>query len=240
MDHLDPTLKRDAWTREEEDLISEAHDRMGNRWTDIADLLPGRTENAIKSHWYSSMRKNLRRSSISTTATAAAAATNDSSSGSSGRGGGNSINDMDSSNNDKPCKREDTAMAPCNSASTRFSGCSSGGGGKVSLSQHTGGDAARRNQGNSRNVCTIPKTSDDHYSVKWSELESSGGDNSDPSTIVDSTSAGEVVAATVAGEVPSSVIPTNDAVFPTGGKRNCWQVLSRVLPCDSRLLARTL
>ncbi|KAJ7977760.1 Myb transcription factor [Quillaja saponaria] len=64
INYLRPDLKRGTFSQEEENLIIELHAVLGNRWSQIAVQLPGRTDNEIKNLWNSCLKKKLRQRGI--------------------------------------------------------------------------------------------------------------------------------------------------------------------------------
>ena len=62
--YLRPDLKRGLLSEEEEKTVIDLHAELGNRWSKIASHLPGRTDNEIKNHWNTHIKKKLRKMGI--------------------------------------------------------------------------------------------------------------------------------------------------------------------------------
>ncbi|KAL7529462.1 hypothetical protein ACHAWF_002983, partial [Thalassiosira exigua] len=53
MHQLRPGIKKGAWTDDEDRLVLTLQEQLGNKWKEISEQLPGRSDNCVKNRWYS-------------------------------------------------------------------------------------------------------------------------------------------------------------------------------------------
>ncbi|XVE91528.1 hypothetical protein REPUB_Repub01dG0017400 [Reevesia pubescens] len=59
INYLRPDIKRGKFSLQEEQTIIQLHALLGNRWSAMAAHLPKRTDNEIKNHWNTHLKKRL-------------------------------------------------------------------------------------------------------------------------------------------------------------------------------------
>lgn len=59
INHLQPCLKKTPWTAQEDQIICQSHELLGNQWAKIARLLPGRSDNSVKNRWNATLSKKF-------------------------------------------------------------------------------------------------------------------------------------------------------------------------------------
>lgn len=71
--HLDPSVKKDAWTDPEDKKLMSLHDSLGPRWSNISKMLTGRTAQQCRARWFQLSAAEDDALSEGTTVSAAAA-----------------------------------------------------------------------------------------------------------------------------------------------------------------------
>ncbi|XP_022145017.1 transcription factor RAX2-like [Momordica charantia] len=74
LNYLRPDIKHGSFTEEEDSVICTLYSSIGSRWAVIASQLPGRTDNDVKNHWNTKLKKKFNSVSETPNPTVAAAA----------------------------------------------------------------------------------------------------------------------------------------------------------------------
>ncbi|KAG2657674.1 transcription factor MYB3R-4-like isoform X6 [Panicum virgatum] len=65
MFYLDPSVNNQPWSEHEDIKLIQAHKIHGSKWSKLAKLFPGRTGKAVKNHWPSLLRKQMKSDLVS-------------------------------------------------------------------------------------------------------------------------------------------------------------------------------
>jgi hypothetical protein len=53
---LNPSINKGPWSRDEDIVLANKQQQLGNRWAEIARFLPGRTDTLVKNRWNTSVK----------------------------------------------------------------------------------------------------------------------------------------------------------------------------------------
>ncbi|KAA0031610.1 transcription factor WER-like [Cucumis melo var. makuwa] len=64
MNYLRPNIRRGGFSLEEEETIIQMYAQIGGRWSTMAGVMPGRTDNDIKNHWNTVLKRRVMKQQI--------------------------------------------------------------------------------------------------------------------------------------------------------------------------------
>ncbi|KAF8704007.1 hypothetical protein HU200_031490 [Digitaria exilis] len=113
INYLRPGLKHGTFSLEEEETVMSLHAKMGNKWSQIARHLPGRTDNEVKNYWNSYLKKRVEGSKCAADPATPAGSDVDGSPGSSENSNGGGVSRPANSDASEPVESSSADDSSC-------------------------------------------------------------------------------------------------------------------------------